>query len=70
MPISAIIELLVQTLPLLLNDAGALASTLAAGNAAVVAAQANGGTVPAAEWAALDTLRAQAEAAWTTATAP
>lgn len=69
MPIASIVELLMQALPLLVGDAAALANTLAAGSAAVAAAQANGDVVPAAEWAALDALRAQAEAAWTHASA-
>jgi hypothetical protein len=69
MPIAAIIELLVQVLPMLATDAVQLSETLTAANSAVNAANANGGIVPAAEWTALDQLRAKAETAWTAASA-
>ena len=64
MTTAAIVELLLQVLPLLVQDGAELATFLDTASTAVKNAQANGGTVSAADWATLDAQRAAAEAAF------
>ena len=61
---AAVVALVAQVLPMLLQDLPAAVNLLHAASSAIGNAAANGGQISPDDWAALDTQRAAAEAAF------